>query len=99
MEESKINKMQNTFSSSKNLQNEETGFKIKKLEEETKKLLDKFSKALDKVKSEEEWNVERDEDRRKEGEGQACDNTFREIMLENAPRHDSDFIIAEKKSW
>ena len=72
---------------------------IKMLEEETKKLLDKFSKALDKVKSAEEWNVERDSDRRAEKEGKACDETFRKIMLENAPQHDNDFIIAEKKSW
>ena len=35
---------------------------VKQLEEETKKLLDKFSKALDRVKFEgkEEWNVERE---------------------------------------
>ncbi len=74
--------------------------KIKKLEEETKKLLDKFSKALASVKSEgKEWNVERENDRRKDGEGKACEETFRKIMLENAPQHDEDFIIAEKKSW
>jgi Asp-tRNA(Asn)/Glu-tRNA(Gln) amidotransferase C subunit len=70
-----------------------------KLEEETKKLLDKFSKSLDKVKSSGEWNVEREEDRRAEKEGKACDETFRKIMLENAPRHDDDFIIGEKKTW
>ena len=74
---------------------------IKKLEEETKKLLDKFSLALDNVKSEgkEEWNVERDEDRRVEGLGKECGSDFREIMLENAPQTDKDFLFAEKKSW
>ena len=72
---------------------------VKHLEEETKKLLDKFSKALDSVKSEKESNVERENDRRKESEGKICDETFRKIMLENAPQHDSDFIIGEKKSW
>ncbi len=73
---------------------------VKKLEEQTKKLLEKFSKALASVKSEgEEWNVERDEDRRKEKEGKDCDNYFRKIMLENAPAHDDDFILAEKKNW
>ncbi len=70
-----------------------------KLQEETKKLLDKFSKALDSVKTSEEWNVERESDRRKEKEGKAVNATFRKIMLENAPRHDDDFIIAEKKTW
>jgi len=72
---------------------------VKKLEEETKKLLDKFSKSLSSVKYSEESNVERDEDRRKEGEGKACDATFRKIMLENAPQHDDEFIVAEKKTW
>jgi predicted Asp-tRNA(Asn)/Glu-tRNA(Gln) amidotransferase subunit C len=72
---------------------------VKSLEEETKKLLDKFSKALASVKSEEEWNVVRDKDRRKEKEGKNCDSDFRKTMLENAPQHDDEFIIAEKKSW
>lgn len=71
----------------------------KQLEEETKKLLDKFSKALAGVKSASEWNVERDSDRRKEKEGKPCDNDFRKILFENAPRHDDEFIIAEKKIW
>jgi len=74
---------------------------VSKLEEETKKLLDKFSKSLASVKGNEEWNVERDLDRRREGieGGKACDETFRKIMFENAPQHDDEFIIAEKKTW
>ena len=72
---------------------------VLELKKETKKLLDKFSLALSKIKSEKEWNVERKEDRRKEGGGEGCDKDFRKIMLNNAPQHDEDFIIAEKKSW
>jgi len=72
---------------------------VEKLEKETKKLLDKFSKALESVKSSEEWNVQRASDRRVEKEGKICDNDFRTIMLENAPQHDEEFIIGEKKSW
>lgn len=73
--------------------------KIKEIQEESKKLLDKFSKALASVKSEES-NVIRDEDRRQEGDGdKVCSNEFREIMFENAPQKNKDFIIAEKKSW
>jgi len=74
---------------------------VKQLEEETKKLLEKFSNALESVKLDkgEEWNVERESDRRKEKEGKICDETFRKIMLDNAPQHDDDFIIAEKKTW
>lgn len=73
---------------------------IKHLEEETKKLLDKFSKALASVRTgKEERNVERDDDRRKEGEGKICNNDFRKIMFENAAQHDEDFIKAERKTW
>jgi len=94
MDSKQVKKMQ-TFSSSQN----PSDFKIEKLEKETKKLLDKFSNALESVKSSEEWNVERASDRRAEKEGKECDNDFRAIMLENAPQHDDDFIIGEKKSW
>ncbi|MEK6885423.1 MAG: hypothetical protein AABX17_00485 [Nanoarchaeota archaeon] len=73
---------------------------VKKLEEQTKKLLEKFSKALASVKSEgEEWNVERKNDRRAEKEGKNCDNDFRQIMLNNAPNHDDNVIIGERKTW
>ena len=72
---------------------------ISKIEEETKKLLDKFSKALSGVKSNRERNVERDSDRRREGEGKICENNFRKIMFENAPQHDENFIKGEKKTW
>jgi len=70
------------------------------IEKEAKEILDKFSKALASVKLEgEEWNVEREEDRREEKEGMDCDETFRKIMFENAPQKSEDFIIAEKKKW
>jgi predicted Asp-tRNA(Asn)/Glu-tRNA(Gln) amidotransferase subunit C len=71
------------------------------IEKEAKQILEKFSKALAsvKVKEGEEWNVEREEDRREEGEGVECENDFRRIMFENAPQKDDDFIIAEKKKW
>ena len=72
---------------------------VKSLQEETKKLLDKFSKALSSIRGEEESNVERESDRRKEGEGKECDNNFRKIMLENSPSHDENSIIAETKTW
>ena len=68
------------------------------IKNETKKLLDKFSLALSKIKSEES-NVERDQDRRKEGEGKIGDERFRKIMFENAPVKSEEFIIAEKKKW
>jgi hypothetical protein len=76
---------------------------VEQIKKETMKLLEEFSKTLDKsVKEGEEWNVEREEDRRKEGEGKEAlneESDFRGIMLENAPNKSEDFIIAEKKSW
>ena len=71
------------------------------IRKEAKQLLDKFSKALERVKNDEESNVIRDNDRRKEGEGtrNEANSEFRKIMFENAPQHDEEFIIAEKKTW
>jgi len=68
------------------------------IKSETKKLLEKFSIALSKIKSEES-NVERDQDRRKGGEGKMGDESFRKIMFENAPAKSDEFILAEKKKW
>ena len=86
--------------------------KREEIREESKKLLDKFSKALKEVKvatqkGTSESNVLRDRDLREEGvppgmsseEGKVCDDYFREVMFENAPQKSKDFIIAEKKSW
>jgi hypothetical protein len=74
---------------------------VQQLEIETKKLLDEFSKSLGSVKltTDEEWNVEREADRRLDGEGIICSSNFRKIMLENAQNKNEDFIIAEKKKW
>ena len=73
--------------------------KKKEIEKEAKELLDKFSRALAGVKSEES-NVERDEDRRDEGSEKCeADEEFRKIMFENAEQKNKDFIIAEKKNW
>lgn len=72
------------------------------IKKETRKLLEEFSKALEKIKTEKENNVEREVERRKDGDGKEAlfeESDFRKIMLENAPTKSEDFIIAEKKSW
>ena len=76
------------------------------IEAETKKLLDKFSKALSSIKDVEESNVEGEEDRREEDSDkeikeseESCGSDFRRIMFENATQKNKDFIIAEKKNW
>lgn len=72
---------------------------IEKIKAETKELLDKFSKALEKVKTNEGDSTTKEEDRRKEQEGVDSEKEFREIMFDNSKNKDEDFIIAEKKSW
>jgi len=72
--------------------------KVREIEKQAKEILDKFSKALDKVDTKEESNVLRDVDRREEGKDERCE-IDRKIMFENAPNKNKDFIIAEKKKW
>jgi len=72
--------------------------KKEEIKKEAKKLLDKFSKSLESVKSSES-NVVRDSDRREEGQGHKGKEKFRDIMFENAPSTNKDFLVAEKKTW
>lgn len=72
---------------------------IEQIKRETSSLLEEFSKALAKVKSEEENVVIRDKDRRTEKQGTNQNEKFRQIMFDNASQKNKDFIIAEKKSW
>jgi predicted Asp-tRNA(Asn)/Glu-tRNA(Gln) amidotransferase subunit C len=72
-----------------------------KVKQEAKNLLDKFAKALEKVEKEElsESFVDRENFFREEGSGSESDKGFKERMIHNAPRHDEDFVIAEKGNW
>jgi len=73
----------------------------KSIEKEAKGILDKFAKALERVgKSgeEDESYVDREEFERVEGKGEECLD-FKERFLENAPKRDGDFIVAEKGNW
>jgi Asp-tRNA(Asn)/Glu-tRNA(Gln) amidotransferase C subunit len=71
---------------------------VKIIKKQAKEIMDNFASALEKVKVEES-RVEREEDRRKEGNGEEADSDFRKIMLENAPEKDEDCIKAEKGGW
>jgi len=71
----------------------------KEIEKQAKKIINDFAKQLDKVK-------EKVGDSFIEiGEGQREENTphennfSREIMFENAPNKNKDFILGEKKGW
>jgi|APSaa5957512622_1039677.scaffolds.fasta_scaffold145436_2 predicted Asp-tRNA(Asn)/Glu-tRNA(Gln) amidotransferase subunit C len=70
-----------------------------KIEKEAKEILDKFAKALEKVKTDDlDFHVNREEFERSEGEGEVCEG-FKKSLLENAPKKDEDFILAEKGEW
>jgi Asp-tRNA(Asn)/Glu-tRNA(Gln) amidotransferase C subunit len=71
------------------------------IEKQAKDILDKFAGSLSRVEKEagEEGIVEREVFERVEKDGEKEDKDFRKKVLENAPVHDEDFIIAEKGSW
>ena len=69
------------------------------IKKQAKEILDKFSKALEKVEIE-EAKVERPEDRREEKEPEEkVSEEFRKIMFSNAPETKDDCIQGEKGEW
>jgi hypothetical protein len=73
--------------------------KREEIKQEAKKILDNFSKALEKVKVSAKEIKKGLGGFRAEGKGKKADADFRKRMFENAPAKDGDFIIAEKKKW
>ena len=70
------------------------------IKKEAKEIMDSFSKALERVDSEDiETGVLRQEQMRKETKPANPDKEFRDKILKNAPNKDKDSIIAEKGSW
>ena len=69
------------------------------IKKQAKSILNSFSKKLSGIdKNLKESFIERDKGEREEGE--VKDDSFsRDIMFENAPNKNKDFIIAEKKEW
>lgn len=71
------------------------------IKKQAKGIMDSFAKKLEKVEKEIkniDVGVERDKFERDEGSG-ACQEIDKDIMFENAPKKNKDFIIAEKKGW
>ena len=72
----------------------------KVIKRQSKKIMDSFSKRLAEVdKNTEDVSVERGSGMRDEGNGEDCDETFREMFFKNAPHKEGDFILGEKKKW
>jgi len=70
-----------------------------KIEKEAKEVLDKFAKALAKVKTSVSIEKSTDQGYRKEGNGAKPDPDFRKLFFANAPKIKGDNIISEKKKW
>ncbi len=69
------------------------------VKKQAKEILDKFAKALSKVKTKEDFFVKRKEDRRKESEGFKGDSDFISRFMENAPQTKNKSVVAEKGEW
>lgn len=71
----------------------------KEIEKQAKSIMDGFSKKLSRVdKKMPEMLIEREEGERQEGK-KIDTEIDREIMFENAPNKNKDFIVGERKSW
>ena len=68
------------------------------IRKQAKGIMDSFSKKLAKVGKVKESFIERPVDEREEGK-EECAEIDRDMMFENAPEKNEDFIIAEKKKW
>ncbi len=71
----------------------------KKIESEATGILEKFHESLKKIDIKQKKNKEAVSNFREEGPGLECDPEFRIAFFANAPRHEDDFIISDKKSW
>ena len=65
---------------------------------ESKALLEKFRKKLDKIKSK-EGHFENNSGTREEGSGWKTNPDFKDLTMLNAPFVEDDFIVAEKGGW
>jgi len=70
------------------------------IKKEAKLILEKFSKALEKVESKikEAPGVKRDKNTREETKTES-NPEFKKLFLKNAPKTEDDYIIAERGSW
>lgn len=68
------------------------------IRKDSKKLIEDFSKKLEKIKTKEN-HFSREEGYREEGMGWKTDKDFQEIMFANAPLLEDNSIVAEKGGW
>lgn len=70
------------------------------IKKQAKAIMDSFSSKLSRVDKEmKEFEIERKKCEREEGHKNECCKIDREVMFANAPKKNSDFIIAERGEW
>ncbi len=69
------------------------------IQKDAKKLILEFGERVEGLKEREEVFVERGGEVREETGGCEKDSEFRELIFENAPKKNKDFIIDEKGDW
>lgn len=71
------------------------------IEKQAKEILEKFARALERVEKEstQDYQIKREPAEREEKKTTQTSVGFKESMLENAPKKNKDFIIAEKGNW
>jgi len=85
--------MANEFLNRKLTEKEKEGIK-----KQAKEIMDNFASKLSEIKKRKKETISEKEFERKEG---INNKNFidKEIMFQNAPNKNEDFIIAEKKKW
>jgi len=66
---------------------------------QAKKIIDNFSKALEKIKISPKKTIQKTGGFREESEPQQANQEFKKRMFSNAPETQGDFIISEKRKW
>ncbi|AAM01574.1 Asp-tRNAAsn/Glu-tRNAGln amidotransferase C subunit [Methanopyrus kandleri AV19] len=67
---------------------------------ETMELLEEFAERLEDVDAEDEtWTTSEGSRKFREDDEPRCDREFKKKMLENAPRSDDGYVIAERAHW
>jgi Asp-tRNA(Asn)/Glu-tRNA(Gln) amidotransferase C subunit len=69
------------------------------IQKQAKGIIDNFSRKLSKIKTNVDFDIEREKGERDEVEGKTDENFSRDVMFKNAPDKNNDSIIAEKGKW
>jgi len=73
---------------------------LEKISLQAKSIMDDFIVELDKMVLDKEFGLARESQTRTVfDKTDSCDDDFRNLMFNNAPKEKGGFIVAEKKKW